>query len=225
MTDLTCKYCRYEFKFKKGFDNHQCEQMKRLEFLETPRGKAAYHYYKEWLKESRGMVNVTSDTFLHSKYFGAFVRFINFSNRMMLPSRPAFIKYMVSLNLLPVHWCNDDVYINYIENLDKTYTPLMQAEETVKTLQELANGFECKPVEVFDNLEVGDCIKLLKARRLSPWVLLFSKKFHEFLAVRLSKEQRLLLQASIDPTMWRQKFKNRPLDVEKMKTIVKELGL
>ena len=225
MAIFECKYCNQKFVKEGVFNNHHCEEMKRSEFIKTPKGIAAFFYYKEWLQVSRGNTVASEETFISSRYYTSFLKFLEFSNKMLLPNKSAFIKYVASKTILPVHWCNDEVYISYIENLDKVYTPVEQAQETVKTMYELASGFGCQAHEVFNYLEAGDCVKLLKARRLTPWVLMFSRRFHQFLAIKLSKEQRIIIQSSINPIIWKNKFQNRPLDVEKMKSVVAQLNL
>jgi hypothetical protein len=225
MANSICKYCKRSFENADAANKHYCDNMRKAEFLRTPKGRAAYTYYQSWLKLSRHSVVTSEETFLNSRYFSTFVKFIDYSNSMLLPSKSSFIKYMAEKKILPTFWCSDEIYINYIQNLDATYTPMQQADETVRTLHELADIFECKPDGVFEHLEAGDCIKLLRARRLTPWVLLFSKKFHNYLLFKLTAEQRLLLQTIIDPNLWKTKFKNRPMDVEKMKKFAEELNL
>lgn len=225
MAIFECSHCNLKLTNEETFNKHYCEDKMRSEFIRTPRGIAVFAYYKEWLKVSRNGSISSEDTFLKSRYYNAFVNFIEFSNKMMLPNKSAFIKYVSIKGILPIHWCNDDVYISYIQNLDTVYTPLEQAEETIKTIHDLARAFDCKSNQIFEFLEVGDCLKLLKARRLSPWVLLFSKQFHQYLAIKLSKEQRIIIQSVINPTVWRNKFQIRPLDVAKMKKMVEDLNL
>ena len=225
MSIKECQYCETKFLNEASFLKHHCEKRKRHEFIKTAKGVALFSYYKEWLRISNG--NITNDptTFINSRYYTCFVNFNEYSNKMMLPNKNAFIRYMSTKNILPNNWCNDDVYLDYINNIDNAYTPSEQLDETVKTLYELSSIFGCTVSDVFNYLEAGDCFKLLKARRLTPWVLLFSRKFHQYISIKLSKEQRIIIQNVINPQLWEIKFKNRPADVEKMKLIVKELNL
>lgn len=221
-----CEYCQQSFAKATTLETHYCDKMRRKDFLATIVGKASFFLYKEWLHLGKGTTNITNETFLNSTYFGSFVRFVRYSNRMLIPDKISFIRYMISLEMSPLHWCMDTVYINYIENLDKTYTPEQQREETRKTLHELADIFRCKPSEVFDHIEAGDCIRLLKTRKFTPWVLLFSKKFHVYVASKLTAEQRLIItETVINPTLWKNKFHNNPDAVKLMKKAVQDLGL
>ena len=225
MAIFVCTYCDHKFTNETYYNKHYCETHKRHDYLKTSRGISTFTYYKEWLRLSKGNVAVDETTFIGSKYFTSFMKFVEFSHKMMIPSVPSFIKFAVSKHILPTKWCSDTVFVDYISNLDNNYLPMEQAEETVKTVYELAGIFDCKPNQIFNHLEAGDCIKLLKARKLTPWVLLFSKTFHQYLSVNLSKEQRIQIQTSIDPNIWKYKFQSRPEDVKMMKKMVNSLGL
>jgi hypothetical protein len=221
-----CEYCDKSFVREAAFEAHYCEKMQRKGFLETDLGKIAFIYYKEWLRLSKGAANVSAETFLGSRYFLSFVRFIKYSNKMLLPDALSFIKFMVSKDLLPLYWCMDSIYIEYIQNLDKTYTPEQQVIVTKRTLFELADIFGCKPNEIFNYLQAGDCIKLLKTRKLSPWVLLLSKRFQAYITLKLSAEQRSIITGTvINPSLWKKKFEANPEEVQRMKKVVADLGL
>ena len=225
LAKLICEYCRQDFKRQINFDKHECDAKVKFNYLKSAQGQAAFHYYKEWLKLHKHNGKVSEDTFLSSRYFISFQKFMIYANKMLLPNRQAFIVYMISLNILPTFWCSDELYVRYIENYDQVFAPLDQAEETVQTLYELSRIFDCKVDKVFEHLEAGDCIKLLKTRRLSPWIVLFSSLFAKYLQTKFNQEQQNLIQAVIDPRLWSDKFKNAPEDVNQMKQIVKELKL
>lgn len=221
-----CDFCDKEFVKAVTYESHYCEKMKRIDFLKTNLGKISFLYYNEWLKMYKGATNITHDSFLNSRYFTSFIKFIKFSNRMLLPNKIAFMKYMISLNMLPIHWCLDEVYVKYIENLDSAYTPIEQVAETTKTLYELASIFECDIGDVFNHIQPVECIQLIKSRKLTPWLLLLSKKFHNYLSITISREQRnIISQTVINPSLWKKKFSNNLEYVTELKKIVQDLNL
>ena len=167
MNRPTCTYCGQSFVRPSTLDRHQCKAMAKASYFKTAQGKAAFHYYKEWLKLAKHGGNVTEDTFLSSRYFTAFEKFMDYSNKMLLPNKSAFIAYMVSLNILPSSWCNDDIYVKYIENLDITFTPIQQAEETIKTLYELSRIFDCKVDE--NRYHLSKMLAVHEGMQNTPW--------------------------------------------------------
>lgn len=223
--NFTCAFCKYEFASEKRYNNHYCEEMKKVDYFKTSHGKSAFYFYKEWLRLKRYNFDISEDTFLHAKYFSCFVKFIIYSNSMMLPDKFSFIKHMVESNILPTFWCTNDIYVNYIEKLDEIYSPEKQAEATITTLHEIASIYECKINEVFDHLEVGDCINLIKTRKLSPWLILCCKSFFNYLSINLTKEQRLFVQTALKPSLWTHKFKKSPEIVQKMKELANSYNL
>jgi hypothetical protein len=74
-------------------------------------------------------------------------------------------------------------------------------------------------------LEPNEVIVLLRERQLSPWILLFSKKFKEMLVNRVSDEQRIIMESIIRPQYWTTKFKKLPNDVATMRKYVEELDI
>lgn len=224
--NLTCEYCGHTFVKNKSYNDHCCPQMQKSHIFETPLGRAAFFYYKDWLRLKNRSPDVSGNTFLQSKYFSSFINFVNYSNKMLLPDKQSFIKYMVQLNMLPIHWCSDEVYVEYIRNLDTYFTPLQQAQITKKTVHELATIFECSTGEIFNHLLPGDFIRLLKARKLSPWIILLSAKFKNYLVTKVSKEQNsIIVDTVINPTIWKNKFENNKELLEVMRQEVQNLKL
>jgi len=224
--NLNCEYCGHQFVKTRAYDNHCCLQMQKSYIFDTPLGSAAFFYYKEWLRLKNKNTNITGETFLQTKYFSSFINFIKFSNRMLLPDRSSFIKYVVQLNLLPIHWCSDEVYIEYIRNLDTHFTPLQQAQVTKKTVHELATIFDCDTGNIFMHLLPGDFLRLLKARKLSPWILLLSTKFRQYLMNKISREvHSIVTDTIINPSVWKHKFENNKSMVELMREEVQKLKL
>lgn len=224
--NLICEYCGHEFVRTKSYNDHCCSQMQKDHIFDTPLGKAAFFYFKEWLRLKNKNTNITGEIFLQSRYFSSFINFVNFSNKVLLPDKPSFIKYMVKLNMLPVHWCSGDVYVEYIRNLDTVYTPLQQAQITKKTVYELATIFGCDTGDIFKHLLPGDFMKLLKARKLSPWMLLLSSKFRQYMIHIISKELSSIISDTImNPTVWKHKFENNSDMVEIMRKEVQALKL
>lgn len=224
--NFTCEVCSHEFVRQKTFEDHFCEGMQKQVIFKLPIGQAAFFYYKKWLLLSKKNSHVTEETFLKSKYFLSFIKFIKFSNTVMLPDRLSYITYMIKFSILPIHWCMTDMYISFIKYLDVTYTPLQHVEQTIKTLTELSTIFNCTIDNVFRHLKSGDCINLLRSRKLSPWLLLLSAKFKTYIATDLTKEQQnLISETIINPNLWNKRFTNNSNDVAIIKKTVSDLKL
>lgn len=222
---VTCNYCGQTFAKAATLNTHYCNKMQRVEYLQTNVGKIAFKYYMEWHKLNKRHMNITPESFVRSRFFSSFVKFIQFANAMLLPDKMSFIRYMIAKDMPPNYWSMDSVYLNYMQNLDETFTPHMQATQSHSTLVELASVFGCQIHEVFSHLHPADCIRLLKARKLSPWLLLFSKRFFSYLSNKLTPEQRVLIEHFINPGLWKVKFEKNPQEVAAMRRLAEELNL
>jgi hypothetical protein len=198
--------------------------MERHHQIDTPLGLAAYECYSEWLRMFRGSP-ASKQTFIDSKYYNSFINFVKFCRKMNIPDRMAFIKLAAGLKLSPSSWVSDDFYLYYIEHIDTILTPDQQASISVDTLFELTRIFECEMDEVFEHLSPADVLTMVQSRKLSPWILLVSKKFFEFMKHKTTQEQRILIQTVINPDAWKVKFQKNPKTVQKMKRYVEEMGL
>lgn len=222
---MKCEYCGNTFVREKAFKIHVCEQMARHELVKKPKGLAAYYFYNEWLKLSKFSKTASIETFINSRYFKAFINFVDFINKISLPNEFCYMKFMVEKTILPDDWTKDYVYIEYIKNLDLTYTPIQQARQTIKTLGDIANKNNCKIKDAMNYITPGSFVKLLKSRNLSPWLLFFCKSFNLYINSRLTKEQRIIISKLVDINLWKKKFENRPLDVIEMKSMAREHDL
>lgn len=218
-----CSYCHKPFSTEARFMSHKCKTMERMETMQTIVGQIAYAQYCMWMrmyKRSEPPV----ETFMISKYYGAFINFAEYSKKMKLPDIEIFIKMMIEQDFSPHLWTNDKVYALYLEYIDRRTTPFKQASITINTLLFLADAAEVDVSEIFTLLNFNEVLQLIRERKLSPWILLTSVKFKQ-LIMNSSPEQQQLFKELIRPMYWKIKFDNNPNVVSSMKQMVKEMGI
>lgn len=223
-TPFVCTYCGHRFSFEERYLKHRCKQMVREEQFKTPIGQQAWLYYQKWMKASHKLVPQVK-AFLHSKFYGSFIRFAEFVQRSKIPDPDMYISLMVDIDMAPAMWTSDPVYALFIEHLDKKISPSKHAQITINTLFTIAENAQCDVSEVFNTLQPNDMIQLLRQRKLSPWLLLQSKKFKIFLTTKLTKEQRIILETIVRPHIWQDKLKKNQQHVIAMRKYVQELNL
>ena len=219
-----CTFCGAKFKLEQRFLDHRCKQMQRDEEIRTPIGQAAWAYYQLWLKLQRRAVPKI-ETFLESRYYATFVKFAKFAIKVGLPDPELFVKYMVQQDMTPMLWCHDDIDRDYIQYLDRRLDPTKAASNTITFIFKLADALDVEVGEIFDYLEPNDLIQMLTRRQLSPWILLHSGKFKQFLINKATDEQRTTISAIIKPEYWAEKKAKHPEIVAQMKKYVRELDL
>jgi hypothetical protein len=209
---------------EKRFLEHECKQMKREAELKSPSGQTAWHYYQLWMRAQNRMPPPAA-TFLTSKYFRTFIEFVKFSKSVDLPVPERFIKVMVMKGFSPTMWRNDEVYSIYIEWLDRKMSPLDQAKLSITTLMSYSEKHEIPIDEVFDRMPVQDAIHLIRVRKLSPWLLMFSRTFRVLFTIRTTPEQKIIMENLIRPSYWADKRDDHADAVAIIKTLVAEMGI
>lgn len=223
-----CDYCSKKFVSEPAYLKHRCRQMERTEALRTPEGLAAWQYYRDWLRYQRRRAPDDAKAFLTSNYYNAFTRFAEHVRKLRLPNVEAFIKLMVEQNYQPTLWTRDEVYSLYIQRLDAISTPKDLVNITLHTLYQLSVEYDCDISDIFDYTPGIYIAQLLRERKITPWLLLRSKKFKQFL-VNLHKKHRdqyIALETIIGPATWAARFKQNKDIVNWIDTeVIPELGL
>lgn len=221
-----CSYCGKRYQREDAFINHKCKQMIKEEELRTPLGQSAWHFYQDWMRFQRKRVP-DDRTFLKSRYYNSFMRFAEFVKQTDLPTPEKFIKLMVQENYHPTMWLIDDVYVIYLEHLDRFRTPSDHATITFRTLFKASNEHDCDISQIFEEISSSQVIELIKQRKLSPFVLLASKKFNQFI-LKISnenKEQYIILTRLIRFNHWKKYIERHKKSFEQIKRHVAEMDL
>lgn len=219
-----CEYCKKKFKTTRNHEKHLCEKKRKFLLLNSKHGQVAYICYENWRK-LKGFYAPTKDTFLSSKYFKSFINFVDFCSQKSLPERNGFIKAMVVQNVQPSLWCSDSYYNFYITNFDNIYTPMRQVEISVEYLYKLAAILECPLTEVIPKVGVVNLLKLIVVKKLSPWMLLFTKSYNHYVDYGVTEEQRDLVDTIVDMKLWENRINSDPVSVEKIKGVMTSLNI
>lgn len=220
----TCKYCHKVFVKESAYLVHQCKQMKREEELKTPQGQAAWHYYSLWLRAQKRLPPPAS-SFLTSKFFRTFMNFVQFTKNVEMPKPDKFINLMVRKDYPPTMWTNDDVYVMYIEYLDRQLNPIEQFKISLDCLLSVSDKHDVDVADVFTVLKAQEIIQKLRTRQLSPWLLLNSKKFKILYRDQLTSEQRILIDQLIRPEFWGEKLEQYAEEVKNIRKVISEMGI
>lgn len=219
-----CSFCLKKFKYESGILKHQCEAMHRNMLMKTLTGEVAWQFYKTWMKLRNSRV-YKKNLFVKSKYFNAFINFRKYSIKVGIPDTGLYIKYMISKLYSPSMWIMDDVYGEYVTYLDSMVDPITNVKISITTLDSLADSLDCAIEEVFNEILPGEVILLLRQRKLSPWLLIHSPKFHKFVKTA-TKEQERILRSYVSPGVWQQKLnKISPKKRELIRKLVRALNL
>lgn len=219
-----CTFCEKRFVHEGRYIKHRCRELVRDEEIRTPRGQAAFAHYKRWMKEhKRAAPNPAA--FLTSKFYNAFMKFVDFAQRIKIADVDTYIMLMSSDGISPTMWTLDGAYTRYIEFMDRRTSPYKHVSITIDTITSLEDQYGVSSGEVFNVVPPAEVIQLLHQRRLTPWILLKSSKFKQFYIDSCSGEERMIIDSIIRPTTWKDKFDKNPKLTDEMRTFVNELSL
>lgn len=223
-TKFVCKYCHKSYVKEAAYLEHQCKQMKRAEEIQTPVGQTAWLYYCNWLRAKKRSPPASPHTFLESKFYRTFINFTRFSQAADLPQPDRFIKWATGKDYQPAMWCIDVVYAEYMDYLDGRLDPIEQAHLSIKTILHETDRLEVDASVFFEAVHSVDIIRLIQVRKLSPWLLLLSRKFQSFFA-GLSPEQKVMVEDLVQPELWLSRLESMPQQTAKIKAYLTEMGL
>lgn len=220
-----CNFCGKPFTSEAWFLKHKCKEMAREDEFASIAGQSAWNYYKDWMKTKHKSVVSSSIAFKKSKYFKTFYNFTDFVKKTQLPDVAVFIDLMVRTGIDPNYWSSDAAYRKYLEYVTRQLPTRDLAKITIKTLFDIADAADVDVADVFDVLTPNEVIQLLHQRRLSPWVLLNSKKFARFFIDGTTTEERIIMESIVNVDYWTSRFNKNPKDVVVVKLYITELGL
>ena len=219
-----CEYCEKVYKTTAGFLKHSCKEKQRIDEIRTPIGQIALIYYEKWMKMQYGR-SIDPSTFPISRYYNSFIKFAHFVKKIKgFVNSDEYVKLMISNKFMPSLWCDARVYIKYIKHIDSVTTTNEKITSSLCTLYSIAELNECSIDKVFKHIPAYTIMQLMYEQKLSPWVLLHSGKFMEYV-MGLSVEEQLLLEDFIDPVIWKQTFAAAPKSVTVIKKCIKQLKL
>lgn len=221
---FTCSYCGHVFKRERNFEKHQCSEMIRSQQLKSAAGVTAFNCYCKWLQYTKKKAVINKQTFGTSRYFAAFFKFVEWKRQVKIPDVDQFIRLMARYQYDPYMWTHDQVYSRYIEFIDRTSTVDDHILTTYKTIQQVAKAAEVEKADIFSVLELHMVMDYVRARKLSPWVLIKMKSFTTFYS-NLNESQRLALMDVIRPKFWGEIIASKPEDTQLIVDFLKRVGL
>jgi hypothetical protein len=192
--------------------------------LSTVQGQAAYGWYSEWLRAYKRSVPPI-ETFMDSRYFKSFIEFTDFIKRHQIPNPSFYVQLMSEKDISPMLWIRNECFHIYLDFLDKNATPLDNVNISITTLYHIQDTKEFGTLEqTLMSISVNELIHLIRLRKMSPWLLLCSKKFGNYVS-NLAIDDRDELMKVIIPEYWADKLQKNTEAVNDIKEIVVELGL
>lgn len=218
-----CRHCNKLFKKETAFVKHNCKERQRHHELGEINGQIAFGLYERWIYLRHGK-NPEIDTFKVSRFYNSFIAFAKYYKAIKgLSHLDEFLLLMIKKDIQPCNWLNDKVLAFYFSEVDNMH-PIDKVKKTIETIINICDAYECDTSECFDYIEFDVMLNFIKLHKLSPWILLNSKKFIKWVS-ELPWEQQYIMDTSIDSDRWKSTFEKDRINVSFAKKCIKELEL
>jgi len=222
LSSFKCEYCGKDFAKEKTLAVHICEQKRRHLSKNEKHVQAGLMTFQKFYDfVQKGKTQKTFDDFANSPYYTAFVKFGSFlvNAAPIYPER--FIEFVIKSGIKLDHWCRDELYETYIQDLIKIEPADGAVQRSITTMMDWADKNQAQWEHYFAYVNLNRAAHDIKEGLISPWLVLNTKSGKDMLK-RMNDEQLDIIGAIIDPNYWAKKFKSLPADIELVKDIVRE---
>jgi hypothetical protein len=222
--DMSCSYCKKEFKRASSLLSHSCEKKRRFLAKDEPGSRLGFHAFLKFYEISTGNHRPrTIHDFINSPYYLAFVKFGLYSVNTKVINPLRFVEYLLKNNKKIDHWCKDTTYTAYLIDylqVEDVGDALSRAIEYSITWHDKTEH-PAKDVLRYGNVNAN--LQAIVAGRLSPWVLYASDSGQKFLS-DLTGDQVAIIWQYIDTTNWQKIIHKRSDDHEYAQDILRQAG-
>jgi len=216
-----CPYCGKSFAKEKTLVVHVCEPKRRHMSKNEKHVQLALLTYQRFYEISQKQKNKTFDEFAKSPYYNAFVKFGSFMSNANPIYPEKFIDFVIKSGVKLDHWCRDELYDTYLQELLKIEPADGAIQRTINTMMDWADNNEATWNHYFYYANLNRATHDIKEGKISPWILLQSKSGKKMLK-NMNDEQLGIIGDIINPQFWLSRFKKLPADVELVKEVIAE---
>ena len=222
---FVCEYCNTGYTREKTLINHVCEQKRRALQKDEQRVRHGFYAFQRFYRLSAGAKkDKTYEEFCKSSYYNAFVKFGSFINNVKPMYPEKYIDYVVTSGVKLDHWCRDEMYEKYANDLIRKESVDTALERSINTMIKWAEEKNSVWNHYFLYASSNRVTWDIKDGKVSPWLVLNCKSGKQMLG-KFNDEQLSMLSFVLDPSHWAVRFKRHPSDVELVKNICKEAKL
>jgi len=202
-----------------------CEPKRRWLQKDEKRVQVGFYAFQRFYKLSAGHKNEkTYEDFVKSSFYNAFVKFGSFVNNVRPLYPDKYVDYVVTSNVKLDHWCRDEMYEKYANELIRKEGVETALERSIDTMVKWAEEKGSQYNHYFLYASTNKITWDIKDGKISPWLVLNCKTGKQALS-KFNDEQLNMLTVVLDPKHWALRFKRQPKDVELVKNIAQEAKL
>ena len=221
----TCEYCGKSYVKESTLLAHMCEPKRRWLQKDEKRVQVGFYAFQRFYKLSAGhKKEKTYEEFAKSSFYNAFVKFGSFVNNVRPLYPDKYIDYVVTSNVKLDHWCRNELYEKYANDLIRKEGVETALERSIATMESWAKEKSSAYNHYFLYASSNRLTWDIRDGKISPWLVLNCKSGKQALS-SLNEEQLNMLGNVLDPSHWAMRFKRQTRDVELVKTIAAKAQL
>ena len=202
-----------------------CEQKRRALQKDEKRVQAGYMVYNRFYELTQSSTPTKSyEHFAKSPYYSAFVKFGSFINNVNPLHPQKFIDFVIKSGVKLDHWCRDELYYTYLDEMLRVEPVEGAIERTIQTMNDWAEENKSNFAHYFAYVNLNRAVTHINNGMISAWIVLLSKEGMAMLN-KFNDEQLSIIEKKIDPVFWKEKFRKQPSDVSLVKEVCAELGI
>lgn len=220
-----CQFCNKKFVKEKTLTVHVCEKKRRHLSKHEKHVQIGYDVYNKFFQLNQNTKgNKTYDEFAESQYYNAFVKFGSFINNVNPLYPDNYTSWIVRSGIKLDHWCREEHYYLYLEDLVFKESAETALERAIKTMVTWSEENNSQWNHYFKYVSPTRAAYDIKEGKITGW-LIFNCNTGKNMLARLNDEQLSMVENILDPKKWIKKFSVQPADIILIKDIVNTSNL
>lgn len=221
-----CEFCNKEFKREKTFISHMCETKRRWNSRDVRYVQLGFMAYKRFFQKTSLKNKTDKDyiKFIKSKIYLAFIRFGQHLININSEKPELFIDFLIKHSIPLDDWCKDKTFELWTRERYKKEQPSDAVNRCLKLMQEweIKTGDNWK--NFFRHIQPALAIHWIRMGKISPWVI-YTASSSKDLVEKMNEEELDILNDYIRPSYWKPKLIKEKKEVERIKSVFKEIGI
>lgn len=221
----TCEFCNKSFSKDTTLLNHICEKKRRWLNKDDKYSRMAFLVFRKFYEISyRNNKPRTYQDFMDSPHYTGFIRFGRYLHEIQALNPEAFVEFLIKAEVPMKNWETAFVYEQFVRELAKREPADAAFERNILIMKQWETDHNEPWYDFFRKVNTNTATALIRAGRLSPWILYTADSAVDLLA-RMTEEQMKLIEQYVTPIFWERKLAEHPDDVDFIRELLQDAGI
>jgi hypothetical protein len=166
----------------------------------------------------------TFQDFMDSPHYTGFIRFGRYLHEIQALNPESFVEFLIKAEVPMKNWEMGIVYEQYVRELAKREPADAAFERNILIMKQWETDYNEPWYDFFRKVNTNTATALIRAGRLSPWLLYTADSASDLFA-RMSEEQIELIKQYLTPVFWERKLAEQKEDVDFIRGLLQSAGI